>query len=208
MVSKTSKAQAASDPASNTEPRRIRLTVPPRDVTVNEWLDEQDNSSASVRHLIREYVKSNGVTDPLTIAVEPEVKAGRPTLAELQRRERAIREALIEMGITPDAAAVYLAKSDLVGPDYEMYDNPADAEAEHAQFEAYVAAKEAKLAAEADVDVKAEPQVEAEVAPAEEPDTSAEIAEIVETAEPEPAPSGGGVDTSIDTKADNWLSSI
>lgn len=111
--SKTLTKVGGGDTSLAIPPRRVKLTVPGRDETVLKWLDEQDNASASVRHLIREYIRTNGVTDPLTAPVEVQAQAGRPTKAELDRRAVALSEALAAAGQTPAQIKSYLAASGL-----------------------------------------------------------------------------------------------
>lgn len=111
--SKTLTKVGSGDTSLAIPPRRVKLTVPGRDETVLKWLDEQDNASASVRHLIREYIRMNGVTDPLTAPVEVQAQAGRPTKAELDRRAVALSEALAAAGQTPAQIKSYLAASGL-----------------------------------------------------------------------------------------------
>lgn len=60
------------------EPRRIRLTVPQADQSVLEWLDQQDDTSASMRALIRESIARDGYVDVINRPVEQQPKRGRP----------------------------------------------------------------------------------------------------------------------------------
>lgn len=46
--------------------RRERFSVPFKDVSVCEWIDAQENLSASLRFVIREHIRENrGIIDPL-----------------------------------------------------------------------------------------------------------------------------------------------
>lgn len=69
------------------EPKRYRLTVPNQDKSVQDWIAEQLNISVSIRQLIREDIQKNGYTDVTCRQVEQGAKRGRPTNAELERRE-------------------------------------------------------------------------------------------------------------------------
>jgi hypothetical protein len=59
-------------------PQRYRLTVPVADEAVNRWLEMQDNASASVRMVIREYIERNGYNDATCGPVDQQPKRGRP----------------------------------------------------------------------------------------------------------------------------------
>lgn len=67
--------------------KRYRLQVPAADESVQKWLAEQINISTSLRQLIRDDIQKNGFTDVTCRAVEQGPKRGRPTNAELERRE-------------------------------------------------------------------------------------------------------------------------
>lgn len=68
-------------------PKRYRLTVPAQDTSVQDWIAAQLNISASIRQLIRKDIQSNGYTDVTCRQVEQGAKRGRPSNAELERRE-------------------------------------------------------------------------------------------------------------------------
>ncbi|GAA4773548.1 hypothetical protein [Microbacterium gilvum] len=51
--------------------RKVQFTVPPADVTVNEWLDFQYSPSESLRRLIREAVAREGFVDVANRPVRP-----------------------------------------------------------------------------------------------------------------------------------------
>lgn len=76
-------------------PKRYRLTVPQQDTSVQDWLDAQLNISASIRQLIRDDIIKNGYTDVTCRQVEQGAKRGRPTNAELERRELGSSDAAI-----------------------------------------------------------------------------------------------------------------
>ena len=59
-------------------PVRYRLSVPAADTTVNDWLAEQDNQSASIRAVIREFIERNGFIDPTCRPVSQLPRRGRP----------------------------------------------------------------------------------------------------------------------------------
>lgn len=54
----------------NGDVKRIRLTIPERDTTAMDFIKAQKSVSASMRVLIREYVKQHGYTDPTCVRVE------------------------------------------------------------------------------------------------------------------------------------------
>lgn len=66
---------------------RYRLSVPNADTSTLEWLKAQLNISASIRVLIREDIQQNGFTDVTCRTVEQGPKRGRPSNAELERRQ-------------------------------------------------------------------------------------------------------------------------
>lgn len=72
---------------SVTKAKRYRLTVPDADESTQQWLAHQVNFSNSIRALIREDIVKNGYTDVFCRPVEQGLKRGRPTNAELERRE-------------------------------------------------------------------------------------------------------------------------
>jgi hypothetical protein len=74
-MSKTSQPEAA-------EPRRLRWSVPAADVSVNQWLDVQENISSSLRLLIRESIEREGFIDLVNKPVEQLPRRGRPSQAE------------------------------------------------------------------------------------------------------------------------------
>lgn len=68
--------------------KRIRLSIPYDDVDVMEWVNNQQNLSQSVRLLIKDFVRENGLKDAMCVSVLPEgdvrpvktqVKKARPT---------------------------------------------------------------------------------------------------------------------------------
>lgn len=74
--------------ATMNNPKRYRLTVPEQDTSVQRWLSEQLNMSASIRQLIRDDIEKNGYSDVTCRMVEQGAKRGRPSNAELARREQ------------------------------------------------------------------------------------------------------------------------
>ena len=54
-----------TDPAY--EVRRYHISVPPADTQVIEWMNSQENSSHSVRILIKAYLEKYGMMDPLCL---------------------------------------------------------------------------------------------------------------------------------------------
>lgn len=60
--------------------RRLRWSVPQADVSVNKWLDEQYDTSQSLRVLIRESIQREGYIDVANKPVEQLPRRGRPPL--------------------------------------------------------------------------------------------------------------------------------
>lgn len=52
--------------------KRIRLSIPYDDVDVMEWVNNQQNLSQSVRLLIKDFVRENGLKDAMCVSVLPE----------------------------------------------------------------------------------------------------------------------------------------
>lgn len=83
---------------SATKAKRYRLTVPDADVSTQQWLASQINFSNSIRALIREDIMKNGFTDVSCRPVEQGLKRGRPSNAELERREQVTQTDTIQGG--------------------------------------------------------------------------------------------------------------
>lgn len=66
------------------EPRRLRWSVPAADVSVNQWLDGQENISSSLRLLIRESIEREGYIDVVNKPVEQLPRRGRPPQGEAE----------------------------------------------------------------------------------------------------------------------------
>lgn len=81
---------------SATKAKRYRLTVPDADVSTQQWLASQINFSNSIRALIREDIMKNGFTDVSCRPVEQGLKRGRPSNAELERREQVTQTETIQ----------------------------------------------------------------------------------------------------------------
>lgn len=62
--------------------RRLRFSVPVEDVSVLEWIAYQANMSASIRALIKDEIRRNGITDATCGAVEQKKPVGRPKKAQ------------------------------------------------------------------------------------------------------------------------------
>lgn len=60
------------------EPRRLRWSVPPADVSTNRWLDEQENISRSLQLLVRESIQRDGYIDVVNRPIEQLPRRGRP----------------------------------------------------------------------------------------------------------------------------------
>lgn len=52
--------------------KRIRLSIPYDDIDVMEWVNNQQNLSQSVRLLIKDFVRENGLKDAMCVSVLPE----------------------------------------------------------------------------------------------------------------------------------------
>lgn len=61
--------------------KRYRISVPPKDVSVIAWMDEQFNLSESIRLLIKENIECNGLVDIACEPVKQLPKRGRPPVA-------------------------------------------------------------------------------------------------------------------------------
>jgi hypothetical protein len=57
--------------AQTASARKVQLTIPPADTTMNEWLDMQYSAADSIRKLIRESVAREGFTDVANRPVRP-----------------------------------------------------------------------------------------------------------------------------------------
>jgi hypothetical protein len=68
-MTKTSQPEAA-------DPRRLRWSIPAADVSVNQWLDLQENISGSLRLLIRESIEREGYIDVVNKPVEQLLRRG------------------------------------------------------------------------------------------------------------------------------------
>ncbi|QNE18122.1 hypothetical protein F1D05_09760 [Kribbella qitaiheensis] len=64
------------------EPRRLRWSVPAADVSVNEWLDIQENISSSLRLLIRQSIGREGYTDVVNKPVDHVPRHDQPVPRE------------------------------------------------------------------------------------------------------------------------------
>ena len=62
--------------------RRLRFSVPVEDVSVLEWIAYQANMSASIRALIKDEIRRNGITDATCSVVEQKRPVGRPRKAQ------------------------------------------------------------------------------------------------------------------------------
>lgn len=58
--------------------RRVRFSVPPADVSVGSWLDAQYSISESLRALIRDAIRRDGIVDVINRPVRQEPRRGRP----------------------------------------------------------------------------------------------------------------------------------
>lgn len=67
------------------DPRRLRWSVPAADVSVNQWLDLQENISGSLRLLIRESIERDGYIDVVNKPVEQLLRHGQALPANTAR---------------------------------------------------------------------------------------------------------------------------
>lgn len=93
-MSKTGQPEAA-------EPRRLRWSVPAADVSVNQWLDVQENISSSLRLLIRESIEREGYIDVVNKPVEQLPRRGRPPQAETAEAGQSTPQAQYVDSLTP-----------------------------------------------------------------------------------------------------------
>ncbi|WP_026820005.1 hypothetical protein [Arthrobacter castelli] len=63
---------------AESEPRRLRWSVPAVDVSTNYWLDKQENISRSLQLLIRESIQRDGYLDVVNRPVDQLPRRGRP----------------------------------------------------------------------------------------------------------------------------------
>ena len=61
------------------EPHRYRISIPDSDIAVWKWCDMQDSVSFSIRTIIKEYIKENGMVDATTVDDMNTPKRGRPS---------------------------------------------------------------------------------------------------------------------------------
>lgn len=99
---------------SATKAKRYRLTVPDADVSTQQWLASQINFSNSIRALIREDIMKNGFTDVSCRPVEQGLKRGRPSNAELERREQVTQTETIQG--EPEVAIESIQRASSVSP--------------------------------------------------------------------------------------------
>lgn len=77
---------AMADDVGSKESRR-RIRVPAKDRTVIEWMDEQEDLSASLRLVVRDYIRRYGVGDVMCQPVQQEPRRGRPPKQESEVTE-------------------------------------------------------------------------------------------------------------------------
>lgn len=69
-------------------PLRYRLAVPVADEAVNRWLGMQDNVSASLRTVVREWIERNGFEDATCKPVTQLPRRGRPPGSSAERGDQ------------------------------------------------------------------------------------------------------------------------
>lgn len=84
-------------------PTRYRFSVPDEDVSVTEWIKNQNSLSSSVRMLIRDAIRKNGTKDVTCLPVEQYEKRGRPSNAERAKKSEPKVAATEDAPIVPKA---------------------------------------------------------------------------------------------------------
>lgn len=75
--------------------KRIRLSIPYDDVDVMEWVSNQQNLSQSVRLLIKDFVRENGLKDAMCVSVLPEGDV-RPVKTQVKRVRSTASKKVVE----------------------------------------------------------------------------------------------------------------
>lgn len=75
--------------------KRIRLSIPYDDVDVMEWVNNQQNLSQSVRLLIKDFVRENGLKDTMCVSVLPEGDV-RPVKSQVKKVRPATPKKVVE----------------------------------------------------------------------------------------------------------------
>lgn len=91
--------------------RRVRFSVPPADVSVGSWLDAQYSISESLRALIRDAIRRDGIVDVINRPVRQEPRRGRPPRIGNEPADQVVESAvgdakLVAESATPSAPAV------------------------------------------------------------------------------------------------------
>lgn len=91
--------------------RRVRFSVPPADVSVGSWLDAQYSISESLRALIRDAIRRDGIVDVINRPVHQEPRRGRPPRIGDEPADQVAESAVgdakpVAESVTPSAPAV------------------------------------------------------------------------------------------------------
>ncbi|MEH1587992.1 hypothetical protein [Cutibacterium avidum] len=91
--------------------RRVRFSVPPADVSVGSWLDAQYSISESLRALIRDAIRRDGIVDVINRPVRQEPRRGRPPRIGNEPADQVVESAVgdakpVAESATPSAPAV------------------------------------------------------------------------------------------------------
>lgn len=91
--------------------RRVRFSVPPADVSVGSWLDAQYSISESLRALIRDAIRRDGIVDVINRPVRQEPRRGRPPRIGDEPADQVVESAVgdakpVAGSATPSAPAV------------------------------------------------------------------------------------------------------
>ena len=62
--------------------KRYRLSIPERNISLNDWCREQGNLSESLRYLITKAIEKEGIVDIMCLPVEQLPRRGRPPISQ------------------------------------------------------------------------------------------------------------------------------
>lgn len=67
--------------------KRYRLSIPEKNISLNDWCREQGNLSESLRYLITKAIEKEGIVDIMCLPVEQLPRRGRPPINESREEE-------------------------------------------------------------------------------------------------------------------------
>ena len=76
--------------------KRYRLSIPERNISLNDWCREQGNLSESLRYLITKAIEKEGIVDIMCLPVEQLPRRGRPPINESQEEVDTPQETVFE----------------------------------------------------------------------------------------------------------------